>query len=158
MTDDDNFIERSDGEIGTVAIFPDDKCNYLGCILWDMRSRANLRKPFTPRPKPQYTGSPGEATQTIPKTCIIGKRRHYSNTIMQGIFQLHRNGVSPKAISNMIGVPYPDVIKVMSKKTETSSREFMRVCQQAVNPSTSEIIRRLAQEAQHDYGSNSKVV
>ena len=155
---DDDYISREEGEIGTRAIFHDDKRDYLGCILWDMRSRANLRKPFTARPKPQYTGSTNEASQSIPKECNIGKRRKYSHTIMRGIFQLQRNGISTNLIAQMIGMPLNDVKKIMSKKTETSSREFMLVCQQVTNPSTQEIIRRLAVEAENVYGANAKVI
>ncbi len=155
---DDDYLSREEGEIGSRATAPDDRCNHLACILWDMRSRANLRKPFTPRPKPEYIGGPVLANQTNPKDCNIGKRRKYSHTIMRGIFQLQRNGISPNVIANMIGMPLADVKKIMEKKTDTSTREFMRVCQQAYNPSTGEIIRRLAVEADHVYGANGKIL
>lgn len=155
---DDDYLSREENEIGTKAIMPDDKRDYLGCILWDMRSRANLRKPFTPRPKPQYINASGVAIQTTPKECVIGKRRKYSYTIMRGIFQLQRNGISTNLIAQMIGMPLNDVKKIMAKKTETSKREFALVCEQETNPSTKEIIRRLAVEAENVYGANAKIV
>lgn len=154
----DNFTERGEGEIGTRAILPDDNCNHLACILWDMRSRANLRKPFTPRPKPQYTGNGQQNKEIYPKDCAIGKRSKYPSSVMLGIFQLHRNGVSQAFIASLLGMPAEDVKKIMSCKTQTANREFMRCRQQASNPTTEEIVRRLAMESQYVYGNPKKAV
>lgn len=156
--DEDISTERGEGEIGTRAIFPDDKCNYLGCILWDMRSRANIRRQYTPRPKPEYTGGGQQHKEIYPKDCVVGKRYKYPAVVMMAIFQLHRNGVPAQKIATLIGMPLPDVQKIMKRKTETSSREFMRVCQQPSNPPTDEIVRRLALEVQHVYGNAKKTV
>lgn len=149
--------ERGDTEVNTLAIVPDDKCNHLKCILWDMRARANIRKPFAPRPKPEYTGTPGEATRSSPKECVIGKRRKYSHTIMRGIFQLHMHGIDVEAMEPMIGMPLGDIKKVMKKDTETSGREWRRVIQASYLPPVSEIIGRLASESNYVFGSNQKI-
>lgn len=149
--------DRGDTEVNTLAIVPDDKCNHLKCILWDMRARANLRKPFAPRPRPEYTGTAEEAMQTIPKECVIGKRRKYSHTIMRGIFQLHMHGIEVESMADMIGMPLSDIKKVMKKDTETSGREWRRVIQASYLPPVTEIIRRLAVEGNHVFGSNQKI-
>lgn len=158
MSEHDTFeSDRGDTEVNTLAIVPDDKCNHLKCILWDMRARANLRKPFAPRPRPEYTGTPEEAIQSSPKECVIGKRRKYSHTIMRGIFQLHMHGIDVEPMAEMIGMPLSDIKKVMKKDTETSGREWRRVIQAPYLPPVTEIIRRLAQEGNHVFGSNQKI-
>ena len=149
--------DRGDTEVNTLAIVPDDKCNHLKCILWDMRARANIRKPFAPRPRPEYTGTAEEAKQTIPKECVIGKRRKYSHTIMRGIFQLHMHGIEVEAMAALIGMPQRDIEKIMKHDTQTSSREWMRAHQASYLPPATEIIRRLAVEGNHVFGSNQKI-
>lgn len=149
--------DRGDTEVNTLAIVPDDKCNHLKCILWDMRARANLRKPFAPRPRPEYMGTAEEAMQTIPKECVIGKRRKYSHTIMRGIFQLHMHGIEVEAMAALIGMPQRDIEKIMKHDTQTSSREWMRAHQASYLPPVTEIIRRLAVEGNHVFGSNQKI-
>lgn len=158
MSDDSFYVERGETEVGTLAITTDDKCNHLNCILHDMRSRANLRKPYTPRPRPQYTGSPGDALRDYPKTCDIGKRRKYSHTIMRGIYQLSRNGLVITDIAALTGIPLNDVDRIMQRKTEIASREFNKVRLQPTNPSTAEIIRRLSKEAANVYAANRKII
>lgn len=149
--------DRGDTEVNTLAIVPDDKCNHLKCILWDMRARANLRKPFSPRPRPEYTGTAEEAIQSSPKECVIGKRRKYSHTIMRGIFQLHMHGIEVEAMAALIGMPQRDIEKIMKHDTQTSSREWMRAHQASYLPPVTEIIRRLAVEGNHVFGSNQKI-
>lgn len=158
MSEDSFYVERGETEVGTLATTPDDKCNHLNCILHDMRARANLRKPYTPRPRPQYTGAPGDALRDYPKTCDIGKRRKYSHTIMRGIYQLARNGVSTQDIAALIGMPLNDVDRIMQHKSEIGAREYRNVQRQENPPSTPEIIRRLSKEAANVYAANRKIV
>lgn len=158
MSEDSFYVERGETEVGTLATTPDDKCNHLNCILHDMRARANLRKPYTTRPRPQYTGAPGDALRDYPKTCDIGKLRKYSHTIMRGIYQLARNGVIIQDIAALTGIPLNDVHRIMEHKTEIAGREFNKVRLQPTNPSTGEIIRRLSKEAANVYAANRKIV
>lgn len=155
---DEFYIERGEMEAGSLAAVHDDKCNHLNGILWDMRARANIRKPFTPRPKPEYTASATEALRDCPKKCDIGTRRMYSHTIMRGIFQLKRSGVTPEQTADLIGMPLEHIQRILKHKTETSHREWMRVNQQPTVPSIPEIIRRLATESNHAYAANKKIV
>ncbi len=150
------YTERGELEVHPTIAIPDDHCNHLNCILWDMRQRANLRKTYQPRPKPEYQAPVIKVSENHPKPCVIGKRPRYSLLIMRGIYQLHRRGLSDALIADHLGMPLEDVARIMEHKTGTSDKEWRRVQAEKDCPQVDDIVFSLAKEAEYVYGKSPK--
>lgn len=151
--------DRPEGEILSTVILEDDGCDYLPSIIWEMRSRASLKHPYKPKPKPVYCGADEEAIRRSPKKCHVGKRRSYSRAITLLIYQLHRQHVNEAAMSEKIGVPVEDIRRILAHKTDMQKQLWVFINQQPFHaiPRIPEIMRRLEKEISRDKPSRKAV-
>lgn len=155
MNEENYNVDRGEMDIGSALIVPDDNCDHLKCILWDMRQRADLRKKFTPRPKPTYQHDCGAVSKSGPKPLNIGVKARYSLLIVRGIFQLHMIGQSDLKISQQLGIPEEVIHKIIHARNSTTEREWRRVHAEVHTPKPLEVIKSIAQEARYAYGNDS---
>ena len=151
----DYDVARGELDIGTALIVPDDSCNHLNCILWDMRQRADLRKKFTPRPKPQYQPQSFDGCKSAPKPMNIGVRNRYSLLVVRGIFQLHMLGQSDQKIGKSLGIPEEMIDKIIHQRNSTTEREWRRVHAESSIPKPLEILRSIEKEVRYVYGNDA---
>lgn len=155
MNEDDYDVARGELDIGTALIIPDDNCNHLNCILWDMRQRADLRKKFTPRPKPEYQPQSFTGCKSAPKQMNIGVRSSYRLHIVRGIYQLHRMGQSDQKIGKSLGIPEEEIHKIIHQRNSTTEREWRRVNSESSIPKPLEILRSIEKEVRYVYGNDA---
>lgn len=149
------YTERGEMEVQSTIAIPDDHCNHLNCILWDMRQRADLRKKFTPRPKPEYHPQSFTGCKSAPKQMNIGVRKSYCLHIVRGIYQLHRLGQSDHKIGKSLGIPEEEIYKIIHQRNSTAEREWRRVNSEPSIPKPLEILRSIEKEVRYVYGNDA---
>lgn len=156
MNESENFDEdQGEMDIRSTLIIPDDNCDHLKCILWDMRQRSDLRKAFNPRPKPQYHQPVWAGCKSVPKPMAIGVRNRYSIMIVRGIFQLHMLGQSDLKIAKSLGMPEEEINRIIHQRNSTTEREWRRVQTESSLPTAGAILSVIAKEARYVYGNDA---
>lgn len=146
--EDYDMPDRGESEALSKYTGIDDGCNHLPSLIWQMRSRANLRLPYQPKPKPVYCVVEDVALQTDPKKYYIGKRTQYSRNVFICIYQLNRRGMNEKVMSENLGIPLQDIRRILQHETNVQSQAWRYIHQQPITeiPGIPEILRRIQRE------------
>ncbi|HEN3615033.1 TPA: hypothetical protein U5E22_004037 [Yersinia enterocolitica] len=125
----------------------DDRGDYTACIIWLMRSRAEIRSgnPYRPMPKPIYAGDERWRGLSQVSTVDIGIRKRYSLEVLLAIYQFHRAGHNENLIASDTGIPVTTIRKMLEHKTQ-SQRKAWQLAHQLRIPSKRDIINRLIRE------------
>ncbi|MCP9268880.1 hypothetical protein M5U04_12455 [Xenorhabdus sp. XENO-1] len=123
----------------------DDGCDHSASIIDNLNqaARARSRQPFQPKPELTQISPPAIVSEP---SISIGKRIHYGQAIVRGIYELSRLGRTPESIAALLRMSLDAVQRILVCDTPKKKRIYKQVMA-APKPTEKAIIKRLSAES-----------